>query len=375
MLVLDRAIRSTGTAAYVAYGSSRNPDVRYLTRFRTDDPVIFIKRPEEQGRIVVGQMEVARAIRESAATPISRAESGLLDMMKEEPDPVKAIARTIAHLAGGDVLVPPSLPYQVGHELEALGRVVIDANSVRSMRSVKDNGELTQIRAVQNAAEVAMDCAVTMIRDAVTVKDVLFHQDAPLTSERVRAAMHKSLADAGCHALDTIVSCGKDTAIPHVVGSGPLLTNEPIVIDIFPQHDYSGYYSDMTRTVARGEPDGDIVEMYQAVREAQDRGQSLLRAGVTGQEVHQAVVDLLSEMGFESGNRGFIHNLGHGVGLEVHEQPSLGPGGGKLAAGNVVTVEPGLYYEGTGGIRLENIYAITECGSVCYTRFPREFIL
>jgi len=375
MLMLDRAIRGTGTAAYVAYGSSHNPDVRYLTRFRTDDPVIFIKRPEEKGMIVVGQMEVARAIRESAATPISRAESGLLDMMKEEPDPVKAIARTIARLAGGDVLVPPSLPYQVGHELEALGRVVIDANSVRSMRSIKDTWELLQIQAVQTAAEAAMDCGVSLVRNAVTVKDVLFHQDVPLTSERVRAAMHKSLADAGCHALDTIVSCGKDTAIPHVTGTGPLLAHEPIVIDIFPQHDYSGYFSDMTRTVARGEPEGDVTEMYQAVREAQDRGQSLLRPGATGQEVHQAVVDLLAERGFESGNRGFIHNLGHGVGLEVHEQPSLGPGGGELAAGNVVTVEPGLYYEGTGGIRLENICAITEGGSVCYTRFPREFIL
>jgi Xaa-Pro aminopeptidase len=375
MLVLDRAIQSTGTAAYVAYGSSHNPDMRYLTRFRTDDPVIFIKRPEEPGRIVVGQMEVARAIRESTAIPISRAESGLLDIMKEEPDPAKAIAMTIARLAGGAVLVPPTLPYQVGHELEALGRVVIDANSVRSMRSIKDEWEMAQIRAVQTAADGAMNCAVTMIQNAVPVKERLFYKDAPLTSERVRAAMHKSLADAGCHALDTIVSCGMDTAIPHVVGSGPLLPDEPIVIDIFPQHDYSGYYSDMTRTVAKGEPDGDIIEMYRAVRESQDRGQSLLRAGVTGQEVHQAVVDLLSERGFESGNRGFIHNLGHGVGLEVHEQPSLGPGGGELTAGNVVTVEPGLYYEGTGGVRLENICAITESGSACFTRFPREFIL
>jgi Xaa-Pro aminopeptidase len=375
MLVLDRAIQSTGTAAYVAYGSSHNPDMRYLTRFRTDDPVIFIKRQGEQGRIVVGQMEIARAIRESTAIPMSRAESGLLDIMKEEPDPARAIAKTIARLAGGDVLVPPTLPYQVGHELEAFGRVAIDANSVRSMRSVKDDWEMAQIRAVQTAADAAMDCAVTMIRNAVPVKERLFYQDAPLTSERVRAAMHKSLADAGCHALDTIVSCGMDTAIPHVVGSGPLLPDEPIVVDIFPQHDYSGYYSDMTRTVARGEPAGDLIEMYRAVREAQDRGQSLLRAGVTGQEVHQAVVDMLSDGGFESGNRGFIHNLGHGVGLEVHEQPSLGPGGTELSAGNVVTVEPGLYYEGTGGIRLENICAITNSGSACFTRFPREFIL
>lgn len=374
MRLLDHAIQRTGTAAYVAYGSSHNPDIQYLTRFRTDDAVIFIKRRGERAQIVVGQMEVTRALREASATPMSRAESGLLEIMKEEPDPLRAIAKTIASLAGGDVLVPSTFPYQLGKELESICRVVIDPHSVRSLRCIKNEWEMEQIRSVQFAAETAMRCAVSMIQHAVVVKERLIFQDTPLTSERVRSAMNKSLVDAGCHALHTIVSCGPDTALPHVIGNGLLLPDEPIVIDIFPCHDDSGYFSDMTRTVAKGEPDDRIHEMYEAVKDAQDKGQSLLCAGVRGQEVHQAVVDLLAERGYESGNRGFIHNLGHGVGLEVHELPSLGPGGGELAAGNVVTVEPGLYYEGTGGVRLENISAITNNGSDCFTRFPRELV-
>ena len=110
--------------------------------------------------------------------------------------------------------------------------------------------------------------------------------------------MHKTLMDYGCHAIDTIVSCGKDTALPHALGSGPLLESEPIVIDMFPADDMSGYYTDMTRTVVRGEPDGEVHEMYVAVREAQDLGMSLVNAGAKGSAVHQAVVDLFADKGY-----------------------------------------------------------------------------
>jgi Xaa-Pro aminopeptidase len=375
MIELDNVMEATGTKGYVAVGSSSNPDVRYLTHFRTEDPVVYIKLAGEKGRIIVGQMERARAEKESITTVMTRAESGLLDILKEQTDPGIALALTISRLVGGDVLVPPSFPYRLGHDLESLGRVAIDPDTVRTIRAVKTRGEINQIRAVQGAAESAMKVAIKFIQNAIPHGEILFHKNEPLTSEMVRAEMHKTLMDAGCHAVDTIVSCGKETAIPHVLGTGPLHAHEPIVLDIFPQADMTGYYSDMTRTVAKGEPDEKLVEMYHAVREAQDLGQSLVRSGTTGQDVHQAVVDFFHENGFESGKAGFIHSLGHGVGLEVHEQPSVGPGGGALTAGNVVTVEPGLYYEEIGGVRLENIGAVTNNGFDLITRFPREFVL
>lgn len=375
MIALDHIIEATGTKGYVAIGSSSNPDMRYLTHFRTDDPVVYVKLAGEPGRIIVGQMERTRAERESIATVMTRAESGLLDILKEQPDPGTALALTISRLVGGGVLVPPSFPYRLGHDLESLGRVAIDPDTVRTLRAVKTSAEIDQIRVVQAAAESAMKVATMLIRNATPRGEILFYRNAPLTSELVRAAMHKTLMDAGCHAVDTIASCGKDTAIPHVLGTGPLRAGEPVVLDIFPQADVTGYYSDMTRTVVRGEPDEKLTEMYNAVLEAQNLGQSLVTAGATGQDVHQAVVDLFHEHGYESGNRGFIHNLGHGVGLEVHEQPTLGPGGGILSTGNVVTVEPGLYYEEIGGVRLENIGAVSGNRFDLITRFPREFVL
>jgi len=228
---------------------------------------------------------------------------------------------------------------------------------------------------VQAATELAMDLAISMIRSSVPKDGVLYIGGKALTSEQIRSGMHKLLLDHDCIATDTIVACGEDAALPHLLGSGPLREAEPIVIDVFPQDMMTGYYTDMTRTVSKGSPDQEIVDMFQAVKEAQNLGQSLLKPGITGDSVHQAVIDFFKEKGYESNTRGFVHNLGHGVGLEVHERPVIGPGGPLLKQGQVVTVEPGLYYPGTGGVRLEDTGAIMSDGFQNFTRYPREFIL
>jgi Xaa-Pro aminopeptidase len=158
-------------------------------------------------------------------------------------------------------------------------------------------------------------------------------------------------------------------------GTGPLRSNEPIVIDLFPVDEKSGYYADMTRTVVRGKPSPEILAMYDALRQAKQRGISLVKAGVSGSEVHQAVVDFFKDLGYESNTRGFVHNLGHGVGLQVHELPTVGPAGKTLSEGNVITIEPGLYYPGTGGVRLEDIGVVTKKGFDNFTVFPEDLIL
>jgi Xaa-Pro aminopeptidase len=175
--------------------------------------------------------------------------------------------------------------------------------------------------------------------------------------------------------VDTIVSCGEDTAIPHIAGTGPLKSDEPIVIDLFPVDERSGYYADMTRTVVKGKPSPEILAMYKALRDAKQLGISKIKAGVTGAEVHQTVVDFFKDQGYESGTRGFVHNLGHGVGLQVHELPTVGPAGTVLATGNVITVEPGLYYPGIGGVRLEDIGSVTAHGFDNFTQFPEDLVV
>ncbi|NYT07249.1 MAG: aminopeptidase P family protein [Methanomicrobiales archaeon] len=375
MDALDKSMEECGADAYVLIGSSENADMRYLTRFLTTDPVVYIRKRGGNGTIIVSQMEYERAVREAAVPAMSRAEAGFLKILEEEKDRWRALARMIAEYVEGPVLVPPTFPYALGTAISAYCPVHLDPGTVGKIRSVKSRDEIARIRRVQRATEMAMGLAVDLIRRSKPRGGLLYLGRSQLTSERIRLAMHELLRSRGCLARETIVSCGEDTATPHLKGSGPLREGEPIVIDIFPRDEESGYYSDMTRTVSKGKPATEIREMYAAVRDAQDQAAVSIRAGADGSAVHLAVVDLFKERGYTSGLKGFTHNLGHGVGLEVHELPSLGPGGETLEAGNVVTNEPGLYYPGTGGVRIENIGVVTRKGFRCLTRFPRELVV
>ncbi|HVN65135.1 MAG TPA: Xaa-Pro peptidase family protein [Methanomicrobiales archaeon] len=369
---LDAAIAAAGAKAYVSYGSSADADMRYLTRFRTSDPLPFVKIRGEPGRIIVSQMEYERAARESVAVPVTRAEAGLTEILKEEKNRWRAYARMIANLAGGDVLVPPQFPAALARELEAFARVIVDEDTVLRIRAVKSEEEITAIARVQEATDAAMGGAIASIRSARVKKGVLYRGRNPLTSELLQREVAVTLLEHGCRAVDTIISCGEDTAIPHVRGSGPLREGEPVILDIFPQDEETGFTADMSRTVVRGEPSDRIREMFEAVLGAQALAMTLVRPGASGAEVHGKVVDYFRNRGFESNAKGFIHNLGHGVGLEVHELPILGPSGGELAEGNVITLEPGLYYPGTGGVRLEDMGVVTAGGFRDLTRLPKE---
>ena len=372
---LSNAVKKNGTDAYVVYASSRDADMRYLTHFTTSDPFLFFKKPGEEGVIVVSQMETGRATREASTAVMTRTQAGLPDILKKEKDPYRAIAAMIASLTGKKILVPPNFPVALANALSELCTVSVDKGTVNQMRAKKSRDEILLMKNVQKVTQKAMGCAVSLIRSASVKKGILYLEKKPLTAEQVKFSMHSLLLQYGCSAVDTIVSCGEDTAIPHMSGTGPLRSNEPIVIDLFPVDEKSGYYADMTRTVVRGKPSPEILAMYDALRQAKQRGISLVKAGVSGSEVHQAVVDFFKDLGYESNTRGFVHNLGHGVGLQVHELPTVGPAGKTLSEGNVITIEPGLYYPGTGGVRLEDIGVVTKKGFDNFTVFPEDLIL
>lgn len=373
---LDSAIRDAEAAAYVAYGSSTDAGVRYLTQFRTTDPVVYVKRLGERGMLVIPQMEHERAVRESIAAVVTRADAGYLEYIKAGESRWRAAAHMIADLAAGPILAPATFPLALAREFEQFHPVMLDATGVvERMRAVKTPEEIEHIRSVQRATETAMERGIALIRSSNQKEDILYRDDQPLTAEAIRTEIHTTLLGLGCRGMDTIVSCGPDTALPHNLGTGPLKGNEPIVIDIFPQDELSGYHADMTRTVVKGEPSLEIQEMYEAVRDAKTLSASQVRAGVLGADLYQAVVEFFEERGYESSTQGFIHSLGHGVGLEVHEEPSLGPRGGELVAGNVITIEPGLYYPGVGGVRLEDMGAVMETGFDLFTQYEEKLII
>ena len=221
---------------------------------------------------------------------------------------------------------------------------------------------------VQRAAVRGLRAAIAMIgRSRIAGNGALRLDGRPLTSERVRARIQEELFALDCLGRDTIVAGGAQAADPHERGRGPLYAHELIVIDIFPQHMGNGYWGDLTRTVIKGRPRPDQRRMYQAVKAAQRRALTLVRPGVALARVHREVQRELDRRGFQTGETdgvpsGFIHGTGHGVGLEVHEAPTLGTAPGRLRRGNVVTIEPGLYYPGVGGVRIEDTIVVTPGG-------------
>jgi Xaa-Pro aminopeptidase len=372
---LSEAIRKRGTDAYVVYANSRDADMRYLTHFTTSDPYVYFRRRGEKGTIIISQMEVGRASREGTTAVMTRAEAGLPEIIKKEKDPYRATAQMIAGQVGKKVLVPPNFPVALANALGEFCSVTVDKGTVLSMRAIKTRREIRCMKNVQDVTQTAMGHAVSLIRRAVVKKGILYLDGKPLTSEQIKYTMHCVLLEHGCGAEDTIVSCGEDTAIPHITGTGPLRPDEPIIIDLFPLHEKSGYYADMTRTFVKGEPSPEILEMYSSLREAKQLAMSRVKSGVSGADLYQLVVDFFKEQGYHSDTRGFVHNLGHGVGLQIHELPTVGPSGKRLEEGNIITIEPGLYYPGTGGVRLEDIGAVTKKGFDNFTAFPEDLVI
>jgi len=375
MDLLSDAVKKSGTDAYVAYASSRDADMRYLTHFTSSDPFVYFRKPGEKGVIIISQMEVGRASREATTAVMTRTQAGLPDILKREKEPYRAIAQMIANQTGKKVMVPPNFPVALAQALEDFCSVTVDKGTVLSIRAKKTRSEINLMKDIQTVTQNAMGQAVSLIRRASVKKGILIHEGKVLTSEQVKYTMHQFLLKEGCSAVDTIVSCGEDSAIPHMTGTGPLLADEPIVIDLFPVNEKSGYFADMTRTVVKGEPSTEIHEMYDALCEAKHLAISGVKRGIPGSDLYQIVVDFFRERGYESDTRGFVHNLGHGVGLQIHELPTVGPAGNALETGNVITIEPGLYYPGIGGVRLEDIGAVTSKGFENFTVFPEELII
>ncbi len=283
------------------------------------------------------------------------------------------------------VTVPGETGVAVADRLRSEGiEVVVDQPEFIRRRRVKNELEIDGVRRAQAAANGAMGVAAELLRDAYDRDGVLYHRGDVLTSEAVREAMREHVASMGSPMPhDVIVAAGGAAASGHDPGAGPLPAGMPIVIDIWPEDEASSCWADMTRTFVAGAPaPDDVVEMHRLALEALEAVKAAARPGVTGKELHDIACDIFEAAGHptqrtkpegESLNEGFYHSLGHGVGLEVHEYPSLGRSGNEpLVPGDVVAVEPGTYRHGYGGVRLEDLLLITQDGCEVLADFPYD---
>jgi Xaa-Pro aminopeptidase len=342
--------------------------MRYVTGFSAVDPVVYLGRPR-RGWLVVPRLEVGRARRE-CRRGIEVLSPDTLRVGRRAAKGAGEWAAQIARRAGvRQVRVSRSFPYGVARRLaRARIGVTLAKGELFPERAVKTGEEVANIRWAQEAAVIAMRAAVARIRSAaVDESGHLREKGVVLTCEAVRETISVSLLQRDCFCEESIVATGTASADPHERGKGPIRAGTPIVLDIFPRHVESGYFGDLTRTVVRGTAGSRLRKMHHAVKAAQAAALERVKPGVKCATVHRAACAEFERRGYSTrfdGDmaEGFIHGTGHGVGLAVHEYPSLGPGDGRLRKGNVVTVEPGLYYVDIGGVRIEDTVLVTSHG-------------
>jgi Xaa-Pro aminopeptidase len=291
--------------------------------------------------------------------------------------------RLIRKLGVRSVVVPDRFPLRLADVLRADGvEVSVGQHLFDERRRAKTAAELAGIRRAQHAAEEGMRVARDLLRRATPGDGGLVADGDPLTVERLKAAMAAAFVANGATFDEFIVAHGPQGAIGHHMGEGRILPDEPVVIDVWPKDDATGCYADMTRTFVVGTPSDELADWHRLTKSALDLAHAQVGPGASGRAIHEAVCDHYEAAGFptqrtkEPGtalDRGFFHGLGHGVGLEVHEAPSLGlTSGDELVAGDVVTLEPGLYRPDLGGVRLEDLVLVTEDGAENLTAFPYD---
>ena len=312
---------------------------------------------------------------------------GADDLPRDMPDHERLAELTLRVLRAENVnraVTTDAIPLSVADHVRADGvDLICQPDLLKARRERKEPAELAAIESAQRAAERAMQAAADLIAGSLVGNDGrLYTGDVPVTSERLRTAIDASLLEDNCSGEGTITAWGPDSAQPHNRGHGPIRAGQPIVVDIFPRHNEYRYHADMTRTFSKGAPDPAVARMYELTNAALDLALGLIRPGTTGRAVFEAVCRHYEDHGYATylrNNRfpeaGFIHSLGHGVGLSVHEGPRLGRPENVLREGEIITVEPGLYVPGLGGVRIEDLVVVTADGCRNLTVFPKTLVL
>jgi len=368
-------------------------DAYHLSGFLAPDAVICL-RVAGKRYLAISSLEYGRAAKEAPVDELlSYDELEITRLSRELKSGAKGYAAAIANLleklgaTGSPIAVPPGLGVIYADELRARGVTIAPDRVVfEGLRRSKTEAEISDIERTQAAVEAACAHARSILAESdVGSDDSLVWRGEPLTSELLRSEIDVELLRRNCAADGTIAAGGPQGADPHERGHGPLKAGESIIVDIFPMDLSTRYYSDMTRTFVKGEPNEGLRKMYAAVLESQEAALSMIKAGVNGRDVHRKVAEVLHEAGYKTNvhdqepgkplTQGFFHGTGHGVGLEIHEAPRIAPVDEELIPGDVVSVEPGVYDPEVGGVRIEDLVVVTKEGCRNLTHFPKAFVV
>ncbi|MBN1425120.1 aminopeptidase P family protein [Candidatus Fermentibacteria bacterium] len=350
----------------------KDADLYWRTGFLAPDPLVYLEVGDTK-TLIVSDLELGRA-KETARVDQVVAMAPYREKLKESLQGIPTLADILhAYLqdtASGalPLCMPGATAARHVDRLRELGHMVTLGDSpFWPQRRHKTAWEIQQMAEAMRQTERVLDMARHMIRGASVRGGVLYSDGDILTSERVRSFIQVELLKAGYAGAPPIVSCGDHATLPHELGHGPMRTGETIILDVFPLSQATRYGADTTRTVVHGTPSTQVVKMHRTVADAVIAVLSNIKAGVDGKDLHQRVLDIFDDRGFvtetvDGKPQGFIHGTGHGLGLDIHEAPRISKDSLILEEGDVVTVEPGLYYPGVGGVRIEDVVVVTSTG-------------
>lgn len=372
------ATKTRNPARLIVAPSDTDADMLYATGIFIGDPFIFLQQNGKR-TLVLSDLEIDRAKKNANAEEfvmLSQLEREVQGKSKQAPSYENVLAHFLTKRGVKRALVPANFPLGYANEIKRRGIALETSNGLFwPAREKKTAEEIKLLKRALRITEIGMKRAMEVLKASTAAAGrKLKWSGKTLTSEILRAEIDSAILRAGGIPTNTIVAGGDQACDPHERGFGPLKANSLIIFDIFPRDAKTGYWGDMTRTVVRGRASEEQRNLWGAVKAGQTLALKRIKAGVDGMSIHKEITELFNRRGFatevRNGRRvGFFHGTGHGLGLEIHEYPRLQKV--TLKAGQCLTVEPGLYYPGIGGVRIEDVVIVTKTGHKMLSRFPK----
>ncbi|PIU58421.1 MAG: aminopeptidase P family protein [Deltaproteobacteria bacterium CG07_land_8_20_14_0_80_38_7] len=368
------------TAKFIYDSPEKNADLYYATGFRAPDPLIYFEHKNKKF-LVLSDLEINRAERQAKVNQCLSISKYSKKLKNTKPNPtiIDIIEAIFRERGIKKLIVPKSMPFYVVDHLRSRRFVVnMGTHPFYLERLQKRSDELKHIESAQKIVFQAIKMVEEVLKKSSIKNGRLNYNKQVLTSDRVRDLINVFLMENGCVASDTIVSSGAHSIDPHDAGSGPIKAHESIIVDIFPVSIKTLYCADATRTFCKGRAPDALKKMYHTVKEAQELAISKIHAGVDGSSIHNFIHNYFEKNGFKTGEKnkrmqGFFHSTGHSIGLEIHEEPlRISINKEILKKGYVMSVEPGLYYAGIGGVRIEDLVYVDKNKSKILAGYPKK---
>ena len=350
----------------------------YATHFYADDAFVWWEA-RGKSHIALSPLEIDRAKPVAKVSQV-HAIGEFLPPQSKDNSAASVISGLASKYKIKSFLVPGQFPAGLLETLRGKGlKITVSDQPFFPQRSRKKKEEVAALTVALRVAETGLRRGIDVLKASKADKRGFLHWGGSgLTSERLRAEMDAAVLHAGGSPANTIVAGGEQGCDPHERGHGPLRASEAIVLDIFPRHARNFYYGDLTRTVVRGRASEALRQQYATVQEGKRWVMKQMRAGADGIALQKALIERFKAAGYPTEQRngrwiGMFHGVGHGLGLDLHEAPRFGAG--KLFEDLSITVEPGLYFPGVGGVRIEDVVIVGKTGVRNLTKFEEELEL